>query len=248
MADKATQTEWSWLQGLSAPPLQPQLVTEHPECTERVVSARGEGDQQDEGSSYSRGEETPCDHRDGSGGEGRKESGRLSAFGYSDESCLLQTSPELDEFVALFTDVDADELEEEEEEERGGSSVTEKLPPPPPYPPLSSANLPWPSILQYLRESESLSSDYFSTADHPQPHPSSRSNSSIREVGPQPAENLCSFCGQRAPVFNLLPLGEVREQVRVEAGAHMDGILLLLCCYSMIQSFAVRSFGTTVHW
>lgn len=245
MADKATQTEWSWLQETSALSLQPPITPGHPECAERVASVGGEGDEQDEGGSDTPAEECPSVGGDHGSGVNKEESGRLSAVRYSDESRLFQTSPEFDELVAMFPDLDIDE----EEEERADCSVAEK-PPPPAYSLLSSANLPWPAILQYLRESESLSSNYFSYADPPitQPHPQLHSQphpSSIREIETPPAKHVCPFCGQRAPVFSLLPMPPATEQVRAK-----DVQLLLVSramLHSSSQSSAVRSSRTTVY-
>ena len=64
-----------------------------------------------------------------------------------------------------------------------------------PYQSLSSENLPWPTILQYLRESDSQSSRYFSmqvskpTVDHKKEEISA----------------VCQFCGQSLIPFSLLP-------------------------------------------
>ena len=64
----------------------------------------------------------------------------------------------------------------------------------PPYQPLPSENLPWPTILQYLRESDSQSSRYFST------------QASKPTVDDKKEDNVtCQFCGQSLMPFSLLP-------------------------------------------
>lgn len=64
----------------------------------------------------------------------------------------------------------------------------------PPYQHLPSENLPWPTILQYLRESDSQSSRFFST------------QASKPTVDDKKEDNAtCQFCGQSLMPFTLLP-------------------------------------------
>ena len=63
----------------------------------------------------------------------------------------------------------------------------------PPYQPLSSENLPWPTILQYLRESDSRSSKYFSMQV---------SKPTVDDKKEEVAV-VCQFCGQSLMPFSL---------------------------------------------
>ena len=199
MADKCTQTDWSWLQH-QIPAADEQICRESDSHTEeRDIAIEISIDSQ---------ERVKTPHSELS--RGKRESRRTSAVRYSDESRLFQTSPEFDEFVAMLTDLKSDDEDDDEEDadhENDIGEETEPLttPPPPPYPSLSSFNLPWPAILQYLRESESLSSEYFSLARRQQD-----STPTAQQCRPQ-----CFFCEQTAPAMSLLPVEDSNREVSV---------------------------------
>ena len=225
MADKATQTEWSCLQHQIAQsqPVEDQATSQeetHKIDNKDVIKDASTSAQEDDKSGCTEGIERGAMV---SGSSDRVSRSRVvSAVRYSDESRLFQTSPEFDEFVAMLAEVQSDDEEEEEDEEEkekeketdegGVESEADLLPctpPPPPYPPISSKNLPWPTILQYLRESESLSSEYFSCSrPRPQPnredssHDTTTASEGIAKHGGGPQ---CFFCDQRAHIISLLP-------------------------------------------
>ena len=224
MADKATQTEWSCLQHQIA---QSQPVENQEASQEKTYTTDNEDVTKDASTSAQEDDKSGCTEpieRDAmvSGSSDRATRSRVvSAVRYSDESRLFQTSPEFDEFVAMLTEVQSDDEEEEEDEEEEKGKETDEggveseadllpcTPPPPPYPPISSTNLPWPTILQYLRESESLSSEYFSCSrPRPQPnredtsHDTTTASEGIAKHGGGPQ---CFFCDQRAHIISLLP-------------------------------------------
>ena len=223
MADKATQTEWNCLQNQIAQsqPVENQGTSQEKTDNGNVTNDASTSAQEDDKSGcYC----TEVIERDAmvSGSSGRVSRSRVvSAVRYSDESRLFQTSPEFDEFVAMLAEVQSDDDDEEEDEGEKGKETDEggvepeadllpcTPPPPPPYPPISSINLPWPTILQYLRESESLSSDYFSCS-RPRPQPNREDSS---QDATTPSEGIakhgggpqCFFCDQRAHIISLLP-------------------------------------------
>ena len=61
-------------------------------------------------------------------------------------------------------------------------------------------SLPWPEILQYLRESDSQSSKYFGVSSN-YPHPSIASRENVRN-------DECHFCGQQLQHASLLTANE----------------------------------------
>ena len=98
-------------------------------------------------------------------------------------------------------DSDEDNMEEKETE-----LIRE-----PPYT-LTTSNLPWPKLLQYLRESESAASKYFSfTAVHSADK--QHETSSVQENGKfadpstditaKTQEGICDFCGKELLTINI---------------------------------------------
>ena len=74
---------------------------------------------------------------------------------------------------------------------------------PPPYT-VPSDNLPWPKLLQYLRESESESSKYFSVPSNngiQQSTGQKELDASCLVTVTEPNEEYCQFCGET--VINL---------------------------------------------
>ena len=98
------------------------------------------------------------------------------------------------------------------------------------FPDLQVSRLPWPTILQYLRESESLASEYFSLKSK---HSAAVEKPGVREGSggpkkegrskqiakdtkaevllPGSCSNACEFCGQRSPRLSLLSSGMEQE-------------------------------------
>ena len=203
MADKCTQTDWSWLQDQI-------IATDEKLCRESDTHVEEQDVAVEISVDAQERVKTPLSESVSRGATASwRESRRMSAVRYSDESRLFQTSPEFDEFVAMLTDLKSDDEDDEEEaEEIENVEETEQpvTPPPPPYPSLSSFNLPWPAILQYLRESESLSSEYFSLAKPQQ-------DSSLITATAQQCRPQCLFCEQKAQVISLLPVEGDKKEV-----------------------------------
>lgn len=206
MADKCTQTDWSWLQHQIADANGHFCKESDDHAEEQDIAIRITPDSR---------EQVKTPHSEvisrGATASSKRESRRMSAVRYSDESRLFQTSPEFDEFVAMLADLKSDDEDDDEEAEEIVNDVDEETahtPPPPPYPSLSSFNLPWPAILQYLRESESLSSEYFSLAK-PQKD-AVPITATAQQCRPQ-----CFFCEQKAPVMSLLPVEDGKQEVSV---------------------------------
>lgn len=97
----------------------------------------------------------------------------------------------------------------------------------PNFPNIHLTNLPLPTILQYLRETESLASEYFSLGSEPKPGPQQNDLATPLEVRetetsgrveggvflPQPGDGItCDFCGQMVPRHSFLkPIGSSCE-------------------------------------
>lgn len=60
----------------------------------------------------------------------------------------------------------------------------------------STVNLPWPAILQYMRETDSASSKYFSLTKH---------HTIEAKEGEENDTELCQFCNQTLKHLSLLP-------------------------------------------
>lgn len=108
------------------------------------------------------------------------------------------------------SELSSEEEERQDETEEGEASVQ------PEPPSLSSAQLPLPAILQYLRESESMASHYFSLANMEEVaerrpgastgHGTGKTGDRVQPVGtllPQ-GGTLCEFCGQRTTLLRNL--------------------------------------------
>ena len=107
---------------------------------------------------------------------------------------LLHLPPIAAQLEALEFPSD-NESDSEEDEGNSGTECEEHTTPP--FPNVQSFNLPWPAILQYLRESESMASKYFSLA--------SDRLGTTSELGLLPSGNtLCDFCGKVTPKRSLL--------------------------------------------
>ena len=116
-----------------------------------------------------------------------------------DNQKMVSTTEELrlPPIVALLEAMEFPSDSESNSEEDGDSSTECEDHRTPPFPNVNSFNLPWPAILQYLRESESMASEYFSLA-------SNRLGTSS-ELGLLPSGNtLCDFCGKVTPKHSLL--------------------------------------------
>lgn len=73
-----------------------------------------------------------------------------------------------------------------------------------PYQSVSSDNVPWPAILQYLRESESESSKYFSLQT-PQAATEQYDKEEAAIQYTDTARTTCQFCEQFTKPLSLLP-------------------------------------------
>ena len=113
---------------------------------------------------------------------------------------VVGTSEELLQLPPIATQLEglefpSDSESNSEEDEPGDSSTECEEQGTPPFPNVQS--LPWPAILQYLRESESMASEYFSLA--------SDRLGTTGELGLLPSGNtLCDFCGKVTPKRSLL--------------------------------------------
>ena len=97
---------------------------------------------------------------------------------------------------------DSESNSDEDEPADGSTECEEQITPP--FPNVHSFNLPWPPILQYLRESESMASEYLSLA--------SDRLGTTSELGLLPSGNtLCDFCGKVTPKRSLLITGGKTE-------------------------------------
>ena len=95
----------------------------------------------------------------------------------------------------LLADIDiSDDSTTDDEKDMRSDSLSPDDDSPPPYVTLPKTNLPWPAILQYLRETESESSKYFSI-ERGDPQPASQQGNS---------EHLCHFCGRVPCKFSLI--------------------------------------------
>ena len=113
--------------------------------------------------------------------------------------------------------------DEDEGEDDGEENTNGKLRK---FPDLQVSDLPWPAILQYLRESESLASEYFSLQNkhsvdvtaHKQEVVVDKEDSDKQiakcpevEVSLIPSSSdVCEFCGQKSPRQSLL--GSITEE------------------------------------
>ena len=97
------------------------------------------------------------------------------------------------------SDDSADEREEEED-----SEAEDK------FPDLTLPNLPWPTILQYLRESESIASEYFSLENKQKlsDHHSQIESSGMADRKGSLFPDKCDFCGMDSQRHSLLNLTE----------------------------------------
>lgn len=75
-------------------------------------------------------------------------------------------------------------IEDDEEEEETYTTIS------------STVNLPWPAILQYMRETDSASSKYFSLTKH---------HTIEAKEGEENDTELCQFCNQTLKHLSLLP-------------------------------------------
>ena len=99
------------------------------------------------------------------------------------------------------------------------------------FPDLQVSDLPWPAILQYLRESESLASEYFSLQNkhsvdvtaHKQGGVVDKEDSD-KQIAKYPevevslipsSSDVCEFCGQKSPRQSLL--GSITEEQEVSS-------------------------------
>ena len=129
------------------------------------------------------------------------ESVEISHLENSDVSELVDQLTEL-QFVNGYSSDD----EEEEEEEEDVHSVS------PPYPDLPTSQLSWPAILQYLRESESEASKYFSLDYEEKKSDVERleylagDEKKRYEDGPivERMSEVCDFCGQSTTHWSVL--------------------------------------------
>ena len=112
--------------------------------------------------------------------------------------------------------------EGEGEEEKGegdvGSSADESEPPPP-YPDLQAQQISWPAVLQYLRESDSLASQYFSL-DRQGDSGLSR-GAAVEEAVRRTAtpviggvDSVCPFCARPPPQWSVLECATGEAAVR----------------------------------
>ena len=135
------------------------------------------------------------------------QSGESEGESYEELTAPLSMSQLAD--VNFFDNSD-DSLEEDDQSEK--PEVNES----PPYPDICSSQLSWPVILQYLRESESLASQYFSLDRKPldiQQEVRGVNNESGRRECEEHSTaipviermgSICEFCGRPSPQWSVL--------------------------------------------
>jgi hypothetical protein len=141
-------------------------------------------------------------------------------------------------------DSDTEEASDKAEDDERDSNCSQSVSPVPPAPRLKVDNLSWPSILQYMRESESLTSDYFSLNNKEAIESRLAHNKRLQQrVTSAEAERLknhqflsgsseernsesdsmaargqiCDFCGQSTTQISLLQLAEVQVNTLIFA-------------------------------
>lgn len=136
------------------------------------------------------------------------------------------------------------------------------------FPDFQVSSLPWPTILQYLRESESLASEYFSLKNK---HPVAVDGPGVHEERPEKEEkgewttkdtqaevllpgsdsNICEFCGQQSPRFSLLSSGTEQEGEVSPPNVSCTIICTVKWCYNSLRVVlpsAVKSTRSFVCW
>lgn len=113
----------------------------------------------------------------------------------------VEDAPNAIEPLQSLTDILGDASDDSTTDDGEGVSPSASSPPPP-YASLPKANLPWPAILQYLRESESESSRYFGLSPT-SPQPTSVAQPPTSSIHSQ---LLCHFCGKVPFAFSLITL------------------------------------------
>lgn len=99
----------------------------------------------------------------------------------------IEKEAKLEELVSALSDSSSSEDEREEDEEKEYKAVS------------TSVNVPWPSVLQYMRETDSESSKYFGLGKN---KTKIRNDEQGRERNEQ---ELCQFCGEALKHLSLLP-------------------------------------------
>ena len=122
----------------------------------------------------------------------------------------IEEEARLQELAATLSESSSSEDEREDDEEEGKE-----------YKPVS-VNVPWPAVLQYMRETDSESSKYFGLGKN-------RTKIITDEQEERNEEELCQFCGEALKHLSLLP--DSLEKVKYPYKCNIS-ILLIVTIYS----------------
>lgn len=237
MPTTGTQTPWSWLQDLAANAhLRPLGVAEAGEqavdadsCDGRSCEAHGTGDGQEAITTPPSPEEAGVPSKAQS-----PEGLRLPPLEKGECSQQERSKPVQEELKlppvlmqlqdCRFSSASDDSADEREEEE--DSEAEDK------FPDLTLPNLPWPTILQYLRESESIASEYFSLENKQKlsDHHSQIESSGMADRKGSLFPDKCDFCGMDSQRHSLLNLTEDEAETSFCCEEYKEFCLLIAGC------------------
>ena len=130
-----------------------------------------------------------------------------------DQEISLDQLPQIDIPLNCSSDEHTSEEDEGDKEEEDGEDEegdeTDTTQEPPPYPNLHAEQVSWPAVLQYLRESDSLSSHYFSLGREQRVE----GEGGTEGAGEGEVCSECQFCGHTPPQWSILNCASEGEEV-----------------------------------
>ena len=253
MVSVATQTPWSYLREAQQPHISDALLVNGSSASSREVEVEASEECGEKGS---KGIGTAPDDLPATSSEEREDIRPAeevdSVPGLVDQLSELQFASELSS---------DDPVSDKYDGEDDGSETDTTLDELRPYPDLPTSQLPWPAVLQYLRESESEASKYFSlesggvntsaveaSVEEEEAVNTAQRDRGALENGPvvERMSQDCDFCGQPATHWSVL---------LATTGAAGDVVyIMFFACHIILHAYSYQlrrvagSSRSTVCW